>query len=364
VSKSRFAGPLIAVLIIIAFAAWMMSGHNETEPDQTIQPAQVNKSLIPTVQAVDSLARNVQQQLTINGTTRALRHITVTSEGAGKVISVLKSQGDTVTKGEIIARLDTQNIPAQINQAEAYENQANLEYEAALELKRKGLINETQISALYAALQQAKATLSALELQLENTIIRSPISGRIENSDIEVGTFIAIGDSVAEVYDYSKLVFEGAVSEKDILKLQLNQNGTVALINGDIVNGAISYIGSVANPVTRTFTIEMEIPEVSKNISGVTSVATINLENTTGHYISPALLYINEDGLMGLKTLNNDNRVQFYEVEIISSGTEGVWVRGLPERARIIIVGQGFVNLKDETVPTLVDFDPATAVGL
>lgn len=362
-SKSRFAGPLIAVIITIAFVAWMMSGHEEAAPEQPVQAPKA-KSLIPTVQAVDSIAREVQQQLTINGTTRALRHITVISEGAGKVVAVLKSQGDTVTQGDIIARLDTKNIPAQINQAEAFENQANLEYEAALELKRKGLINETQISALYAALQQAKASLSSLELQLENTVIRSPITGQIEDSDLEVGTFIGIGDPVAQVYDYSQLVFEGSVSEKDILKLQLNQKATVELINGDRVSGAVSYIGSVANPVTRTFTVEIKIAQVSKKISGVTSAAKIELTSATGHYISPALLYINEDGLMGLKTLDSENRVQFYEVEIISSGTEGVWVEGLPQQARIIVVGQGFVNLSDETLPTLVDFEPATAVGL
>ncbi|TCS42447.1 efflux RND transporter periplasmic adaptor subunit [Reinekea marinisedimentorum] len=362
-SKSRFAGPLIAVIITIAFAAWMMSGHEETTPEQIPQQPKA-KSLIPTVQAVDSIAREVQQQLTINGTTRALRNITVISEGAGKVVAVLKSQGDTVTQGGIIARLDTKNIPAQINQAEAFENQANLEYEAALELKRKGLINETQISALYAALQQAKATLSSLQIQLENTVIRSPITGQIENSDLEVGSYIGVGDTVAEVYDYSQLVFEGSVSEKDILKLKLNQRGTVELINGDKVPGVVSYIGSVANPVTRTFVIEMKIAAVSKKISGVTSVAKVTLENSTGHYISPALLYINEDGLMGLKTLDAENRVQFYEVDIIRSGTDGVWVQGLPQKSRIIVVGQGFVNLNDETAPTLVDFDQSKAVGL
>ena len=138
----------------------------------------------------------------------------------------------------------------------------------------------------------------------------------------------------------------------------------VELINGDKVSGAVSYIGSVANPVTRIFTVEIKISQVSKNISGVTSTAKIELTNAIGHYISPALLYINGDGLMGLKTLDSDNRVQFYEVEIISSGTEGVWVQGLPQQARIIVVGQGFVNLNDETDPTLADFEPATAVGL
>ncbi|TXR53429.1 efflux RND transporter periplasmic adaptor subunit [Reinekea thalattae] len=360
--KIKSAGPIIAIVISILFVLWMLMGGKK--PESVTHLENTHKTIVPSVQAIDSTAREVQQKLTVNGTTKAQQQVTVISEGSGKVTSVLKTQGETVEVGDIIARLDSKDIPAQIEQAKAFEKAAQLEYNGASELKRKGLINEAQIAALYASYQQAKANVISLELQLEHTLLRAPIAGQIENSDLEIGTFIRNGDAVASIYDYRTLVFEGSISEKNIAKLAIGQTAEVELISGDLVDATVSHISSVTNPATRTFDIELEINKVDRKISGVTSTATIHLDNALGHYISPALLYVNNDGQMGLKTLNAENKVQFEEVQIISSDTDGVWVQGLDERSRIIIVGQGFVSLEDTVEPKMVEFNPATAVGL
>lgn len=368
-SKSRFAGPVIAILIVIAFSVWMASGESEPMVTETAEaeatkptPIQEN-ALVPRVQAVDSIAVSVQQDLIINGTTQAARHVMVASEGSGKVIAVLKSEGDSVQRGETIARLDTQDIPSQIEQARAFERQTKLEYEGALKLERQGLINEAQTAAAFASYQQSRAQLASLELMLSNTSIRAPFSGQIENSDLEIGSYVNQGDPVAAIYDYSKLVFEGPVSEKDLNKVKLGQKGTVELINGDQVDATVSYIGSVANANTRTFSVELEISDVSRKVSGITSTATVSLGEQSAHFISPALLYVNEHGDMGLKTLDTRNQVMFNAIEIVKSSTDGVWIQGLPDVSRIITVGQGFVDVGDETVPTIVDSEQTAAVG-
>jgi multidrug efflux system membrane fusion protein len=363
VSKNRFAGPVIAVVISIAFVAWMMSGSDDA-PVIEATDDDSSKSLIPAVQLVTSESRTVQQSLDINGTTEAKRFVTVRSEANGKVIKLLKKDGDTVKKDEIIAQIDTQDIPAKIRQAKAFQTQTRLEYEGAQKLSGQGLQNETQLAAKLANYEQAKAQLASLELQRANTTIKAPFSGQIEKLNLELGSYVRPGDSIADIYDYSQLKFVGSVSEKDIASIEIGQNSTVELINGDLTEAKIAYIGSVANPATRTFIVEMSVNSVNRNVSGVTSVASVPLKETQGHYISPALLYINQEGLMGLKTLNTENRVEFFEVSMIKSDTNGVWIDGLPSSANIIIVGQGFVNVGDEVRPTIVDFDSSVAVGL
>ena len=362
-SKSKLAGPILAVLISIAFILWMVSGASK-EGDTVITNASTVKSLIPSVQVVTSNSRQVQQSLAINGITEADRYVTIRSETTGKVITINKQDGDSIKAGEVIVQLDTQDLPARIRQVQAFLDQTRLEYEGAKKLRIQGLLNEAQLAASLTSLEQANSQLASLNLQLDNFTIRAAFAGQIENTQIELGSYIRQGDAIADIYDYSQLKFVGAVSEKDIQSLKLKQTASVELISGDSVAATVSYIGSVTNPATRTFRVELTVPKVGRFVSGVTSVASVELGVLQGHYISPALLFINPDGLMGLKILDSADSVQFREISIIHSDPNGVWVDGLANQAEIIVVGQGFVNIGDITNPVSVPFDTDVAVGL
>lgn len=361
-SKNRLAGPIIAILISVAFIVWMLSGRTQQDTIQTSSTPE--KNLMTSVQVVTSEARTVNQSLKVNGTTEAVRFVTVRSEANGQITRLLKKQGESVKKGDIIAQVDQQDIPARLKQAEAYEVQTLLEYEGAKRLKAQGLQNEVTVARARATHEQAKAQLASLELQRANTSIRAPFDGQIENMTLELGSFVRQGDAVADIYDYSHLTFVGSIAEKDISAVRIGQDATITMINGDTTPALVDFIGSVTNPATRTFAVELSIDQAQRNLSGITSTATIDLDDAQGHYVSPALLYINEAGTMGLKVLNQNNRVEFRPVSIIRSATDGVWLDGLAEREDIIIVGQGFVNIGDETTPTYRDFNPNVAVGL
>jgi membrane fusion protein, multidrug efflux system len=363
VSKSRLIGPIIAVVITIAFVGWMWSGSNKEETAETPTTTET-KSLIARVQFVPSVAQSVQRTLTVNGVAEAIRNVTVFSEASGKLTSVNKAKGDRVARGDIIARIDLEDLPARIRQAEAFQEQTRLEYQGAQKLFRQGLINEANRAAALTSFEQAKAQLATLQVQQDNRTIRAPIAGRVENSDLQVGALISNGSAIADIYDYSQLKFVGSVAEKDIALVQHDQAAQIHFKHGDTANAKVSYIGSVTNPATRTFTVELAISSVEHPVSGVTAEATIDVDQVEGHYISPALLTINKDGVMGLKVLDENNQVQFRTVEILRSDTNGVWISGLGEMARIITVGQGFVNIGEKADPTEMPFDADIAVGL
>ena len=69
----------------------------------------------------------------------------------------------------------------------------------------------------------------------------------------------------------------------------------------------------------------------------------MGLSETYAHHITPGVLVLNEAGIIGLRLADENNTVIFAPVEIIDSDDKGVWVKGLPEKARIITVGQEFV---------------------
>ena len=82
-------------------------------------------------------------------------------------------------------------------------------------------------------------------------------------------------------------------------------------------------------------------------VSGTTAELRIPAEELSAHYISPALLSLNNRDQVGVKSVNDDGVVEFHVVNIVRAGVDGVWVSGLPERVRVITVGQGFVREGD-----------------
>jgi multidrug efflux system membrane fusion protein len=95
---------------------------------------------------------------------------------------------------------------------------------------------------------------------------------------------------------------------------------------------------------TRTFAVELEVPNPDGTLpAGVTAEIQITGGTAMAHKISPSLLSLETDGTIGVKTLDDQDQVVFHPVEIARSQTDGIWVTGLPETARIITVGQGYV---------------------
>ena len=148
-------GPFIAIAIVVSVGlAFALSPSKET-PEQPIS-AIVNDQPLATVQVHTSEAQLVNNTLRATGETRANRVGSINAELSGKVIALFKKNGDTVKANEVIAKIDSADLYAQLESAKALEEQRRLEYQANVKLNKEGLQNKTLL-AQYAGYQQAKA---------------------------------------------------------------------------------------------------------------------------------------------------------------------------------------------------------------
>jgi len=67
-------------------------------------------------------------------------------------------------------------------------------------------------------------------------------------------------------------------------------------------------------------------------------------ETLSAHFVSPSLFTLNDAGVLGLRTVNLENRVEFYPIVTLEDSPDGAWVTGLPERVRLITIGHEFVS--------------------
>jgi multidrug efflux system membrane fusion protein len=290
-------------------------------------------------------AEPVERQITLYGRTAPARSVELKAETRGSVTAIGAARGEQVATGEVLLRLDERDRRARLAEAEAIVYQREIEYKAQQPLLEQGYITEGQLAAGAANLEQARAELRRAELDLQYMTVRAPFDGAIQERYVEIGDYLDVGDPVARFVDDRTLIVTAAVSEQDVAAVRGQTTAEAELITGQRVRGRIRYLAPVAQEATRTFTIELELDNSDGSLpAGVTAELDVGAGTVLAHRMSPAVLTLNDEGILGVKVVDEADRVVFHPAKIVKSTNDGVWIAGLPERAAIITVGQGFVR--------------------
>jgi multidrug efflux system membrane fusion protein len=146
------------------------------------------------------------------------------------------------------------------------------------------------------------------------------------------------------------------VTESEVESLRLGGRVSARTSTGRDIEGVVTFVGKQSDPVTRTYPVEITLENADYSIrSGLTVSVRFGLGEVQAHQISPALFTLDDQGEMGVRTIDKSNRVKFHTVRIIEDGTEGVWVTGLPKTTRLITVGQEFVSAGQVVEPVYPD---------
>jgi membrane fusion protein, multidrug efflux system len=339
---------VIAVALLAAIAAWMASGLNkEADPASVSAGARevsADAAGPQRVQARLQAAEPVTRTLTVYGRTAPARVVELKTETSGRVVAIGAARGARVAAGGLLLTLDDRDRAARLSEARAVVRQRDLEYQGQLKLKPQGYISEAKLAESAALLEGARAELRRAELDLEHRDIRAPFAGSLQDRSVEIGDYVSDGDVVATFVDDVTLIVEGAVAEHHAAALRTGAHGSARLATGQRVAGTVRYVAPVADPATRTFAIELAIDNPDGSLpAGVTSEIDLPAGTILAQRVSPALLTLNDEGELGVKTIDESGRVEFHRADIARSTSDGVWLAGLPNPARIITVGQGFV---------------------
>lgn len=359
--KIRFSY-LLAVWMTAVVAGWMATGDTviggRADAEGGVEPPAQRNNVADKpflVRVRDVAASERRATLEIRGRTEADAKVEVRAETTGQVAERLVSEGSRVAAGDRLCRLDAGAREAKLLESQARLEQARLDFSAASQLKDKGFAAKTRVAALKAALDAATAGVEEARIELDRTEIRAPIDGIVASPMAEVGSMLAAGQTCATVVNSDPLLAIGQVSERDIARIEPGMTAAVSLVTGETVEGRIRYISPVADPETRTFRVETEIDNPDGKLrDGVTALARIELEARKAHFISPGILTLDDNGRIGVRAVNDDKSVAFHEVKILGAERDGIWVSGLPETVRVIVVGQDYVRDGQSVEPVAV----------
>lgn len=339
-------GLMLLLLLWLAFGDWQR--FHDSPPDADARDALA----APRVEVRDSRSVAHAPQLLLQGQLEAYRELELRARQAGRVEALPVALGSRVEAGQTLLELARDELPQRLAQAESQLALAQAELAGAEELRRRQLISNTEHLRLQSSVAAAVAELASLRRQLDDTRPSAPFSGVLDRLDVELGELVQIGESWGRLVDDSRLTATAWVPQRDALLLESGLSAEVRLLDGSRLPGTLTHVASRADDATRSFAVEarVENPE-RRRLAGASATLVIQLPERAVHRLSPALLELDEEGMLAVKHLDEEDRVVRQRIVLVDADAREARVAGLPERVRLITLGGGFVAPGERVTP-------------
>ena len=359
----------------------------------------------PRVSAVAVANAQIRQSIRASGISEPKTIFTISAEIGGTITKVAVREGSAVEKGDVLVVIDTDTLPSRIAAAKAeiaaaeaalttaktlaggtYEEEraaamANLEvatqrleigkklvaknFSAPVDLAQlkanfetarmtlaridleKNYRAQLDISQNEARFAGAKSSLVVLEDQLAKSLIKAPISGWLETVNVDEGEQMTAGAVAATILNMDELSIIVAVPQTNIAQVDIGSPVSIDVAGIGRRMGKVSRIASISTSTTRTFDVEITVPNPDRMLrAGMTVEADIDVGYQPAFGMSPAHLSVASDGSLTAK-IDDAGVVRVKPVELVRSGVEQVFVSGLANGDRLLTFGQAFVEAGD-----------------
>ncbi|WP_373635538.1 efflux RND transporter periplasmic adaptor subunit [Yoonia sp. SS1-5] len=347
------------------------------------------------VVAIRSVAQTIDSAVILRGRTEAARQVTVASETSGLVTSEPLRKGAFVNAGDQLCQLDpgtrqaslaeararlaeargrVPEAQAAVAEASARVREAEINLNAASQLSQDGFASETRLVSAQAAMDAAKAgvqransgvasaeagiesaqaAVASAEREIERLTITAPFSGLLETDTAELGALMQPGTPCATIIQLNPIKLVGFAPEADVSKITVGAIAGARLTNQAQVQGEVTFLSRSADETTRTFRVEVTVDNADLAISdGQTAEILVASEGRSAHLLAQSTLTLDDDGVLGVRAIDDNGVATFMPVTLLRDTAEGVWVTDLPEEVDIITVGQEFVVDGVRVTPT------------
>jgi RND family efflux transporter MFP subunit len=304
--------------------------------------------------SVENVAKkNLTSQLSLTGTIYANNDVNVLSETSGKVVAVYAKVGDYKQAGSVLLEVDDELRKAAFISAEANWIKAKNDLERFQKLYQEKSVSDTQLEQVKVGAAMAETNYIVAKRQLEDTKVKTPISGYVTNRPVDVGTMLQGAPQptfVANIIDISRVKVKLNISEYDAVVLKTGDPVKVIadVYPGVVFNGRIEYISNKSDEA-RTYTTEISMSNqgAAKLKAGMFVRAEFNTLREREVIVVPrsALVgsvknpqvYVVENGLAKLRNLTIGTE----------TGTDVQVIGGLTVGEVLVVNGQN--NLVDNT---------------
>jgi RND family efflux transporter MFP subunit len=336
---------VVSIVFVGLIIAKLLSNKEEAEKKIYIH----NSDAAVLVEGISPSMHTFESSYNFLGTFEAYRQNTISADAQGKLIKLSIEEGDRISKGQVIAKIDDELLRLQLENAEvALEGQKNDDARYT-NLGKDNVVSGVQVEKTKLGLRSAEIQKSLIEKQLRSTTITAPFSGVVTKKMVDLGSFIGNGTPIAEITDISSLKLTISVPERDILKFKLGQS---VELKADIY-GNRTFSGNVSNisvqaDKSHNFKIQITVPNQKQELmAGMYGSASLNNDKSITSLSIPRKALIGSSKNPQVYVIRNGKSI----LTSFSAGTsDGEFIEvisGLSKSDLIVIKGQ--VNLQNNS---------------
>ena len=334
--KTIFRTIIVAGTVILAVSC----GNNAKKTETAVTMAE---DVAPSVAVAKVAVREVPQMATYTSTVQPYVKNNIAPQSGNRIKAIKADVGDFVSKGQILAEMDQ----IQLQQAELQMKNKEVEYERLKGLYEAGGLSKSDLDAIELAYQVSKTQYENL---LENSVLRSPVTGVITARNYDVGDMYAMAAPLFTVEQIVPVKLLVGVSESDYTKVKKGDKVEIVAdaLPGKVFEGKVRKIYPTIDPATRTFTVEIVVNNYKKELRpGMFARVTVTF-GTNNSVVIPDVAVVKQQGSCErfVYILNEDGTVTYQKVVLgRRMGTEYEVLEGIPDGATIVTGGQ--IRLKD-----------------
>ena len=270
--------PSIITILLVAIVAWKLSSNKKVMEEKAAIAE--TKTVVFPVTVVHSKSQLLNQLIEVNGVFNPNHSLNFLSELSGRIVQVSIREGQMVSKGQQLAKIDDEQLLIDIELATATLDKAKSDLHKYEGMLAGNAATKQQIEDFKMQVKSAEARLATLKRQLRATKILSPISGVVNKLSLEGGAFVSPGATIAEILDISSLKMKASLLDRDVVRFKVGQSIRVKpdLYPTSPRNGKITYIASKAD-ASRNYGVEIELANSAKEPlkAGMTGVVSFEM---------------------------------------------------------------------------------------
>lgn len=216
---------------------------------------QVNVVLLPLT------ATEIRDSINLPGSLEPWVELNLKAKIRGTVEQVMVSEGESVTQGQILCRLESADYRIILDRAKSAYDLALTNYQREKSLYARKVVPMAQMEARETAMQAAKADLENAELNYSRCNIKSPMGGVIQSLNVKVGLLLNSGDPVGQILEIDKLKAVVGIPESDIKAVSLldTVDITIQALDNRILKGKKHFLSPAPETFARLYRLELLI---------------------------------------------------------------------------------------------------------
>jgi membrane fusion protein (multidrug efflux system) len=295
----------------------------------------------------------------------AFAEATVIGKVGGEVRELLAEEGDSVSKGQILARLDGDRLRLEVSQSAAQLQKLQRDYERNVDLSEKGLISVGDFEKIKYEMEALQASHNLAKLELDYTQIRAPIDGVISERLIKLGNTISPNDPVFQVTSLDPLVAYLHVPEREFRNIKIGQPVSVAVdaLASAPVLANVTRVSPIVDPATGTFKVTIEISDEERRIKpGMFGRISVVYDQHANVLQVPRSAIVEETGRSSVFVVEDDiAKRKPVETGYSDAGMIEI-TSGLSDGEDVVTVGQ--IGLKADARVTVINAEESTQMSV